>query len=756
MRPRIHDSKWTFRAIGLTASALVGLIAALLSVSTISLSPPSFKLRQLSVAGAETHVMVDAPPPSEPGTPPYSTILDFGAQSADFDTLSKRAELFTDLVTTEPVVDRIAARMRISPSRLYVYQSPLSYVPVALAEPSNEKRAFQLIGLRRPYVLELQVRTDAPIIDFYAQAPTPAAAAALAQAAVLGLRDYVGSLRASQALPPGAQVRLLQVGTVQGVVLSSGRRTIAVLTFLSFFLLSWGGLLLTRAWRQNKRRRGLPDPRRAVARANWRTGWRNAALEGGDWPRTTRLLPWLIAAFIAMVYLVPFDQIQLNASLPISFPLDRLVLPFIIGLWILALVVGGPGRPRLRLTWIHAAVGVFMICALLSVVLNAPELNHDLELTAGIKRLPYLLSFLSVFVIIASVVRRTEVGAFLKYILVLAVLCAIGMLVEYRTAYNVFYDLPHKLLGSVFEVGTAQQGVDALGRRQVEGPASQPLEAVTMLALALPIALMGLTRAKQWRPRIGYLLATCLLLAATVATYRKSALLVPLAIIATLVFFRPRQMLRLAPLAVVVLVGVHLAAPGAFGSITAQLQSNNLNVPTVNDRVVRYDAVYPDVWSHLLLGRGYGTYDHVAHRILDSEILGRLIEMGVIGLAAYLMMMVSVVLVGRRSIRSRDPARASPALIGAAGALALIVSSALYDTWSFPHGPYIFLCLAGFVAVVSDRSPTPAEIPARRSRTHRGTTRPPDPAKTPYASALYMDELPSPQPVGAANASNHP
>ena len=36
------------------------------------------------------------------------------------------------------------------------------------------------------------------------------------------------------------------------------------------------------------------------------------------WPHTTRALPWALAGFLTMVWLVPFDSI----SLPVSLPLD--------------------------------------------------------------------------------------------------------------------------------------------------------------------------------------------------------------------------------------------------------------------------------------------------------------------------------------------------------------------------------------------------------------------------------------------------
>ena len=44
--------------------------------------------------------------------------------------------------------------------------------------------------------------------------------------------------------------------------------------------------------------------------------------------------------------------------------------------------------PRLRLTWIHAALGVFLACAFLSVVLDARYLNQTLEFDLSLKKLP--------------------------------------------------------------------------------------------------------------------------------------------------------------------------------------------------------------------------------------------------------------------------------------------------------------------------------------------------------------------------------
>jgi hypothetical protein len=704
------------RLLPLGACALIGLVATMISLSTISIFPPHFQKRNLSVATAETHLLIDTPPPSTPNTAPYSAILNPATLPQDIEAITTRATLFAGLLTSEPVVDDIASHAGVSPDAIYAYQSPTANVPVALSEPTSEKRSYELANLRRPYLIEIQARPQYPIIDIYAQAPTPLEAQRLADASVQGLQDYIWSLASAHGETSAAsKIRLLELGEPQGAMITTGTKLVAGLTFFGAFLVSWCALLLIRRWRRWRTGEPLDRPRPA-RRATVPRRLRQV----GDWPRTTRVLPWMLAFFIAMLWLVPFEQIQLNVSLPIGLPLDRLVLPFLIGVWILAMSTGGRAAPRMRLTWIHGAVGAFMTVALLSVVLNAPDLNHTQELMEGLKRIPLFASYLSLFVIVASVVRPGEVRAFLNFMLGLAVILAVGMIVEYRFAYNVFYDLSAKLMPGFFTVGGTIGGtgnsasVDAIGRRLVQGSAGHPLEAVAMLSMALAIALVGLTEAKRLAHRVGYSVAVCLLLAAMVATFRKSALLAPLSVLITVTLFRPRQMVRLAPLGLVLLAGVHLIAPGAFGSVTEQLNGSRLNVPTVSDRVVRYDAVRPDVWSHLLFGRGLGTYDHVAHRILDSEFLGRLIETGVFGLVTYFSMVVATVVEARRVIKRADQAKVSLALMCAAGAVSFGVLTFMYDTLSFPHGPYLFLCFAGLVAVLTEKTPETEPETARR------------------------------------------
>jgi hypothetical protein len=404
--------------------------------------------------------------------------------------------------------------------------------------------------------------------------------------------------------------------------------------------------------------------------------------------------------FLVVIWLVPFNEIQLAISLPIDLKFDRLFLPPIAAVWILIVAVGGPDAPKLRITPIHLAVSAVLVVACLSLVLNAHELTRTLEFDTGAKKLTLLGAYVVTFVIIASVVRRSEVDAFLTFTLILASICAFGTIIEYRFAFNMFFWACDKLLPGIFTINsTVSNAVDEIGRPQIRGPGELPLETVAMLAMALPIALARLIHPRPGQRRWLYAIVIALLMAAMVSTFRKAGLLAPASVCLTFVYFRRRELIKLAPLGLVLIVVIQVLSPGALTGVAGQLDRSRLGVTTVSDRTADYDAVRPDVWSHLAFGRGYGSYEHTAYRVLDMELLGEVIEVGVVGLLAYLGMAIVVIALARRPIRARGP-DAPVALAVAAAAVAFLVVSTLFDVMSFPHAPYIFLFMAALLAVI--------------------------------------------------------
>jgi hypothetical protein len=732
-------------------SAVVGVVCAALNIGAIGPADSS----DFEVATATTHYLVDVPDPA---------LIHRLSPPTDLPGLVRRAELLAGLTATPPVIERIGRRAGVPVGQIAASNRTTASVPLALSEPGSERRATDIRESLQRYHVDVQARQTTPVLDVYVQAPTVGEARRLATATAGGLLDYLQSEAQRQGIVREPPIRLKELGPARaGVISGAARPSVGLLTFLLAFGLSCMALFAVTALRRRASGAAFAggDTDIAAAGGSGPRRWpitdhesqprhpsREPSVRADDWPRTTRLVPWTIAIFIAVLWLVPFNAIQLNASLPIDLKFDRLILPIVAGAWLLAVLAGGRTAPRIRLTWIHAALAAFVACALLSVVLSARYLNQTGELDLSVKQLPLLIAYVSLFVIVASGVRRSEVSAFLKYTIVLAVVCGVGVIWEYRFKSNPFYNFSNALLPGTFTVADANAtALDEIGRRVVRGPAEVGLEAVTMLSLALAIALVGFLDAKRWGPRVAYALAGCIVIAATFATFRKSALLAPVSVVATLAYFRRRHLLKLAPVGLVVIVMVQVLSPGALNSTIAQFfRPDRLAVPTVSDRTSDYDAIRPDLWAHPAFGRGFGSYNHETYRILDSEILHRAVETGVLGLVLFLLIPVAVVATSRVMIASRDRTRAPIALVGAAGGVCFLVVSTLYDVLSFPHATYIFLYIAGLVSVAVAR---PGEKLLDEVRdTGASVPLPPPPA------GADRERLPASEPVAHATAGS--
>ena len=431
------------------------LVLALLTISTVvGLVGAKLNAAGVPASAAVTHVMIDYPAPS---------IVERRALQQHVNTLQKRAEIFGRLMVTTPVLDRIGRRAHVAGDQIAGVARTTASVPIPLLEPGSEVRASQVAASKLPYHLELQSSPSEPILAIYAQAPTADEAERLANAAPRGLQDYLQALAQQEAFPERKLVRIRQLEPARGGVINAKARVmIAALTFIVAFGLTLVVLLaLLYGWLRRR------DPEILRSR-------RERPIGPDNWPHTSRVLPWAIAGFIAMLWLLPFNKIQLAMSTPIDMKLDRLVLPLIVFVWLLAFAAGGTVAPRLRMTWIHVALGAFLTCALLSVVLDAGYLNQTLEFELSFKKLPLLVSYLSLFVIVASAVRPGEVRAFMTFTAGLAVITAIGIVWEMRFHQNLFSVWSTKLLPGGFELEVDPSGVspvDAMGRPGIVGPA---------------------------------------------------------------------------------------------------------------------------------------------------------------------------------------------------------------------------------------------------------------------------------------------
>jgi polysaccharide biosynthesis protein PslJ len=460
---------------------------------------------------------------------------------------------------------------------------------------------------------------------------------------------------------------------------------------------------------------GLTLAPRYAARALPAAKTHAVAATADDWPHTRRPMPWALAGFLAMVWLIPFDSITLPVPLPLDAKLDRPILVGLAALWVLSLV-GKKTVSRLRVSPVHWALLLFVIVAISSLVLNDATIVRLSEMDLAIRKLALLFSYVLLFVIVASSVKPTEVRNLTIFMVALAAITALGSLVEYRTDYNAFFNWSSHAFPVVLpsELGA----VDSIGRKSVVGPTIHPLAVAMMMSLVLPFALTGFLTSVERRPKLLYALATVLMIAAAFGTQRKTSVVAPAFGMIVLLAYRPAMARRLVPIAVGLVVLIHIAAPGALGGVTDQLKPGNLfGVMSTKDRQSDYGAIKPDVLQHPLIGRGYESYDQKKYRILDNQYLTTIIGVGVLGILSYLAIFGSILLLAHRMSRAHDPQRATFAMAASAAIASLVVGSMLLDVFALPQLPYMIVFIGGLVVVSSQAgrdggSPTrpPADV----------------------------------------------
>jgi hypothetical protein len=407
-------------------------------------------------------------------------------------------------------------------------------------------------------------------------------------------------------------------------------------------------------------------------------------------------MPWLLAGFLALLFLVPFDSIEAPFSIGVDAKLDRAAIFIIVVCWLASFAGAGPAGARFRPNGVFAGVAIFLAVSLISVAANVGILASLGELSLAVKKLVLLFSYVAFFFVVATTVRATELRAFAKYVVILACVMSVGVIYEFRSGINLFYEWSAQLLPG-FTI-LPEPPDPEVGAASIVGPTQHGLAVTALLAMSIPFALTNILGSEKWA-RVRWALAAGVILIATAATQKKAALAVPPIAILAMALYRPREMLRLLPLGLLAVLAMLAVTPGALGTIKSRVSGAEQTDASTLGRTRDYDAITPDVKTHPLIGRGYGSYDPDKYRILDNDYLGMLIEIGIVGILAFFAMLGTVIFAAHGPIRSRDPVRGPPALAALGAAVAFAVVTVMFDSLSFAQAPYMFFFVAGVAAV---------------------------------------------------------
>ena len=200
-----------------------------------------------------------------------------------------------------------------------------------------------------------------------------------------------------------------------------------------------------------------------------------------------RLLQWpaLMASMTLVILFVPIRSYSLPASLPINLEPYRLVVTFVVGIWLASSLIDRRVRFH-RSGLIDRPLTVFLAIVLVSLIANISRVES--VGSDAIKALLFLLSYVLVIYLVASVVRSQRDLDFQVDVLVYGgALVALACVLERQTQYNVFNHLSQFLPALNWD-GVPTLNIDERGYR-VLGSSQQPIAMGVALIMLVPLAL---------------------------------------------------------------------------------------------------------------------------------------------------------------------------------------------------------------------------------------------------------------------------
>jgi hypothetical protein len=203
------------------------------------------------MATAATHVLVDTPD---------SIMTDLRQDTYSITGLTNRAVVLGNVIASTSVEAKIAQRANV-PAGLLRIEAPLTPQQAALpVDSQNARHVSDIVKTNRQYRIQINANPTVPMLDIYAQTPTAASAAALANAAVDELKAYLAGLATTQNTPANEKIRLVQLGRATGVVINPGVQIqVALLAFILTFLASCATVIFVARVRAGWRQAGVSE-----------------------------------------------------------------------------------------------------------------------------------------------------------------------------------------------------------------------------------------------------------------------------------------------------------------------------------------------------------------------------------------------------------------------------------------------------------------------------------------------------------------
>jgi polysaccharide biosynthesis protein PslJ len=397
-----------------------------------------------------------------------------------------------------------------------------------------------------------------------------------------------------------------------------------------------------------------------------------------------RLLTLLLVLLIAIPSILIFGPLGSAGT-----PADVLGLAM-LAVWVLRLVAGNHASRSANP--VQVAMLAFAGAALASYVAAATRPITALELTAADRGLLRVAAWLGMFLFTLAAPRTLDQLHVLMRRLVAggAALATLG-LAQFVTKMRFVNYIQIPGLQDNTDLSPL---ADRNNLTRPPGTAIHPIEFGAVLTMILPFALhyaladSNRSLFRRWYPVFAIAVAVPI-------SISRSAIISALVGLLFVVPTWPTAIRRRAYAAIVLLtVAMYLVVHGLLGTLMS-LFTGVGNDSSALSRTDSYGLAFEFIARSPLFGRGMGTF-LPAYRILDNQLLGTMIDMGIVGFLALVTLSVTSISSSIRvrsrttSIRTRGVAQACAASVAAA-----TTSFAFYDAFSFPMEACLFFLVIG-------------------------------------------------------------
>lgn len=337
------------------------------------------------------------------------------------------------------------------------------------------------------------------------------------------------------------------------------------------------------------------------------------------------------------------------------------------------------------------------------------------DLSAAVRGWMGFAAQLMVFVTAVALARSSErpAAGLLALVVVVAIGAGIGV-GEHYTGWSYarfwYHGVP-ELLPTDLGQELARRGGDV--RVRVAGDFTLAYSYATAAVLPLFVVAAALTRGRR---RVALMAALPLVLLAVVWTYSRSVIVPAVVVLLVMVVAVRDRVLQIAASAVLsVGAAVVFASPAVQGKFSLAVDQGSIDV-----RLDRLPAVTALAAQHPFRGFGLSGLAALGFPSTDSSYLLAYADVGMVGLAALVGLLVAACAVSFRGTLTSDPTARLMSLGAATGATVIVLGGLSFDAFTTPAVAELFWVLIALAVVAAEAGPRAVRVHALSLVTRAG------------------------------------